>query len=276
MVTQSWMFDGILYIYALSLLFYFSDFVGVNRRAKRMGTGLLIFVWVLQTAYLVFNLFEHRAVFIFTMFETLLLFSWLMVTLSLILNHFFRIEPLVFFANVVGFAVLALHFFSKPGISPALQQGQAFNELLFIHISFAIGSYAAFAFAAILSGMYLFLHKQLKVKHWSPAMKRMPSLEKIESYTFRAILCGFPLLLLSLVLGVIWIALRGQGNLLLDPKVVNSTFVLLVYLSYLLQRRFSHLSGSKLAWWNIGAFAFVIANFLVTNLLSEFHRWIWM
>src|SRR5665647_2548637 len=162
MVTQGWMFDGILYIYALSLLFYFSDFVGANQNAKRMGTGLLIFVWVLQTIYLVFNIIQMRADFVFTLFEALLLFSWLMVTLSLILNHFFRIEPLVFSANVIGFAVLALHFFSH-------------------------------------------------------------------------------------------------------PKVVHSTFMLLIYLAYLFLRKFSQSSSSRLAWWNLGAFAFMIINFLVIN-----------
>ncbi|QGQ95366.1 cytochrome C assembly protein [Paenibacillus psychroresistens] len=272
MVTQGWMFDAILYIYALSLLFYFSDFVGVNRNAKRMGTGLLIFVWVLQTFYLVANAIEQRGHFVFTLFEALLLFSWLMVTFSLILNRFFRIEPLVFFANVVGFAVLALHFFSHHIDSPDISQGEALNELLFIHATLAVCSYAAFSLAAIFSGMYLFLHRQLKEKHWSPAMKRMPSLEKIEIYTFYSILSGFPLLLLSLVLGVIWITLRGDSNLLFDPKVVLSTFILLIYTAYLFQRRFSQSSGTSLAWWNIGAFAFMIVNFLVINLLSGFHR----
>jgi HemX protein len=272
MVTQGWMFDGILYIYALSLLFYFSDFVGANQNAKRMGTGLLIFVWVLQTIYLVFIIIQMRADFVFTLFEALLLFSWLMVTLSLILNRFFRIEPLVFFANVIGFAVLALHFFSHPIGSPEIQQGQALNELLFIHATLAIISYAAFSFAAILSGMYLFLHRQLKEKHWSPAMKRMPSLEKIEKYAFYSILSGFPLLLLSLVLGVIWIALRGENSLLVDPKVIHSTFVLLIYLAYLYLRKFSQFSASQLAWWNLGSFAFMIINFLVINLLSGFHQ----
>lgn len=272
MVTQGWLFDGILYIYALSLLFYFSDFVGANRNAKRMGTGLLIFVWTLQTVYIIVKFLVQKQEFTFTLFEALLLFAWLMVTLSLVLNHFFRIELLVFFANVVGFAVLALHFFGHPLGTPEIQQGQALNELLFIHATLAIFSYAAFSFAAILSGMYLFLHRQLKEKHWTPAMKRMPSLEKIESYTFFTILTGFPLLLLSLVLAVLWIALRGETNLLLDPKVVHSTFMLMIYLAYLFQRRFSHASGNRLAWWNMGAFAFMVLNVLLVNLLSGFHR----
>ena len=59
MVTRSWLFDAMIYMYALSLLFYFSDFANASRSAKRMGTGLLLFVWVLQTAYLAISLYGH-------------------------------------------------------------------------------------------------------------------------------------------------------------------------------------------------------------------------
>ncbi|MGO4376255.1 cytochrome C assembly protein, partial [Paenibacillus sp. MCAF20] len=39
MVTQNVLYDAILYVYALSLLFYFSDFMNASRKAKRIGTG---------------------------------------------------------------------------------------------------------------------------------------------------------------------------------------------------------------------------------------------
>src|SRR4051794_14777465 len=120
MVTKSWLYDAIIYIYALSLLFYFSDFVGPNRSAKRMGTGLLSFVWVLQTVYLLFSLAMHDRSTAFSMFETLFMLSWLLVTVSLVVNRFFRIELFVFVVNVLGFSVLALNFFSNPKVSPLL------------------------------------------------------------------------------------------------------------------------------------------------------------
>ncbi|KIL40300.1 cytochrome C assembly protein [Gordoniibacillus kamchatkensis] len=276
MVTKGWLVDAILYLYALSLLFYFSDVAHANRKVKRVGTGLLSFVWVLQTVYLGLNVYSHRASWVFSGSETLFLFSWLLVTISLFMVRVFRIELLVFFINVFGFGVLALNFFSNPRVSPTLHNWNVNDELLFVHVSLAICSYAAFAVSAVLSGMYLFLHRKLKAKDWSPTMKRLPSLEKMDRYAYISVIIGAPLLLLALALGVVWIAIDGNRQLFLDPKVVNSLFVLAAYVFYLYQRRSLRIEGRKLAAWNLAAFVIVVINFIVTDLVSEFHDWIWM
>jgi HemX protein len=276
MVTQSWLYDAMIYTYALSLLFYFSDFARANRSAKRMGTGLLSFVWILQTVYLGMSFFGHVSQWALSRSDVLFLFSWLLAAISLVINRFFRIELFVFFINVLGFAILALNIFGNPNVTPTLQGWEINDELLFIHITLAIGSYAAFTAAAIFSGMYLFLHRQLKVKQFSPNMMRLPSLEKIEEYTFFAIIIGAPLLLLALSLGVVWIALEGNKDLFWDPKVVNSVFVLAAYSFYLFQHHSLRVSGNKLAAWNLAAFLIVVINFIVSNLVSGFHQWIWM
>lgn len=273
MVTQSWLYDTVIYIYALSLLFYFSDVVGPNRSAKRMGTGLLSFVWVLQTAYLGYGLVRHDVSATFTMLETLFFFSWFLVTLALIAGRFMRIELFVFFVNVFGFAVLALHMFSNPLVKPSLGNWKISDELLFIHITLAIASYTAYTAAAIFSGMYLFLHRKLKEKQWSSSMKRLPSLEVTDKYTMYAVVIGTPLLLTSLILGIVWVWLQGEAGQLLDPKVVNSFFVLAAYTFYLFQRRSMGINGKKLAVWNLIAFAIVVLNFAVSNFYSQFHGW---
>ncbi|WP_315606718.1 cytochrome C assembly family protein [Paenibacillus aurantius] len=269
------MYDAIIYIYALSLLFYFSDFIGANRSAKRMGTGLLVFVWVLQTAYLGLSVYNHvdRA---YAMSETLFLFSWLLVTVSLIINRFFRIELFVFLVNVVGFSVLALNIFSNPRVTPMLGRWEVSDELLFIHITLAVGSYAAFVIAAVFSGMYLFLHRQLKEKHWSVTMKRLPSLEKTDRYAYRAVIAGTPLLITALSLGLIWVVLQGSAEQLGDLKVLNSLLVLVGYLYYLFLRLSVKANGRRLAIWNLYAFGVVLLNFIFTNWLSGFHQWVWM
>jgi HemX protein len=272
MVTKSWLYDAILYVYALSLLFFFSDFSRMNQSAKRIGTGLLIFVWMLQTGYLAYGLYEHRVSFMFTLPETLFFFSWLLVTLSLSIQRLVRIDLIVFFVNVFGFAVLALNFFNNPNLSPIASGRGVNDELLFIHVSLAVMSYAAFLFAALFSGSYLFLHRRLKEKQWTQMMKRMPSLENIEHFSYAAVIVGVPLLVASLALGLVWIVLESNRSLLFDPKVVNSLFVLVAYTFYLVQRRSSRLSGSRLAWWNLAAFAFVLINFAATNLVSGFHK----
>jgi HemX protein len=275
MVTHSWLYDAMIYTYALSLLFYFSDTARANRSAKRMGTGLLLFVWALQTIYLGISFYGHLTQWAFSRADVLFLFSWLLVTISLVINRFIRIEMFVFFVNVFGFAALALNIFGNPQVIPTLQGWNVNDELLFIHISLAISSYAAFTVAAVFSAMYLFLHRKLKEKKWSQAMMRLPSLEKIDQYTYYAIIIGAPLLLLALSLGVVWIALQGNKDLFFDPKVINSIFVLAAYAFYLFQRHSLRMAGNKLAAWSLAAFVIVLMNFVVSNFVSGFHQWIW-
>ncbi|MCS7458748.1 cytochrome c biogenesis protein [Paenibacillus doosanensis] len=273
MVTKSWLYDATIYIYALSLLFYFSDFVGPNRSAKRMGTGLLSFVWILQTVYLVVNLVWHDRSTAFSMFETLFMLSWLLVTVSLVVNRFFRIELFVFIVNVIGFTVLALNFFSNPKVSPTLASWNINDEVLFIHISFSLASYVAFVVAAVFSGMYLFLHRQLKEKKWTKLMQRLPSLDKTDYYSFVSVVIGTPLLLFGMSLGVVWISLQHDLTLFFDPKVINSWFVLLAYIFYLFQRLLLKTPGYKLALWNLAAFFIMALNFVFANFYSSFHQW---
>jgi HemX protein len=275
MVTRSWLFDAMIYMYALSLLFYFSDFANANRNAKRMGTGLLLFVWVLQTAYLAISLYGHLTEWAFARSDVLFMFSWLIVTISLIVNRFFRIELFVFFVNVLGFAILALNVFGNPHVKPIIAGWKINDELLFIHITLAISSYAAYSIAAIFSGMYLFLHRMLKEKKFSQTVMRLPSLEKIEQYTYLAVIIGTPLLMLALSLGIVWVVLEGNNNLLYDPKVLNSVFVLFAYAFYLFQHHSMRISGNRLAAWNLAAFLIVVINFVVSNFISGFHGWIW-
>lgn len=273
MVTQGWFYDSIIYIYALSLLFYFSDFVGPNRSAKRMGTGLLSFVWVLQTVYLIYSLFVRDGLATLSRFETLFLLSWLLVAISLVVNRFFRIELFVFLVNLFGFAILALNFFSNPDVSPTLAHWNINDELLFVHVSLSVASYAAFVVSAVFSGMYLFLHRKLKDKQWSVQMKRLPSLEKMSRYAMVAVAAGTPLLLTGMTLGFVWISLQGEPSMFFDPKVINSWFVLLAYLFYIFQRGLLKMPGNRLALWNLAAFVIMVLNIAFSNVYSSFHQW---
>lgn len=273
MITQGWYYDAMMYVYALSLLFIFSDIASPNRKAQRMGTGLLLFVWGLQTVYLASRIWLQKGLALFTELESLFLLGWLLVTISLALNRFYRIELFVFLVNIFGFAALAISVFSNPNSSPTLGHWQISDELLFVHVSLSVASYAVFVVSAVFSGMYLFLHRKLKEKRWSHRMQRMPSLEKIDAYALRAAAAGVPLLLTGMLLGLVWIALGGDTALFFDPKVVNSGFVLLAYFFYLFQRTVMKLPGNKLALWNLAACAVMLINYAAANLYSSFHQW---
>lgn len=268
MVIQSWIYDSILYLYALSLLFYFSGFVFTDQRAKRIGTGLLIFVWVLQTFYGISRFSSSQG---FGVEDSFFLFTWILVTISLLINRYFQMELFTLIINGISFAVLTLTFFNRRDWISVWKGWDIADELQFIHMSLAIASYAAFTMSAIFSGLYLFLHRQLKGKAWTKTMRGLPSLEKLEQFSTRAIIAGLPLLVLSLSLGIVWILLDGRLNLLLDAKVLNTLLVFLVYGYSLILNKSIEISAARLAQWNLFAIAVVIANYFFTGRFSYFH-----
>lgn len=270
MGTVNWMYDAILYIYALSLLFYFSDFMQASRRAKRIGAGLLVFVWVLQTGYLVTRLLTHLELPNVTPFEYWLGFSWLLVTISLVISRFFFIDYIVFFVNVIGFAVLALNLYSAPGTGVDADVWRTTRELLYVHISLVLCAYAALTIGALLAGMYLFLHHRLKSKKWSKSVRRFPSLDAIERYIERSVAIGLPLLAMSLAIAVTSLLVEGRASLLLDWKVMTSFAALATFVVFVYQKAVNKRPGQQLAKLYIAAFAMLMIN-LLSNSFSSFH-----
>lgn len=272
MADTRWIYDLTIFLYAASVLFYFNDFLQSNRRVNRLAFGLLAVVWALQTVFFVSQMTEKAYFPVITLFETLFFYSWVLVTLSLVVNSFFRIDLLVFFTNVIGFVVLTLSMFLQETPLSVISQPLT-SELLFIHITLAIFSYGAFSLSMIFSAMYLLQNKMLKQKRWTPLLRRLPSLDKLEMYAYRMNMLGVPTLLLAVILGMIWAKLVLPGHFWVDAKVLMSVIVLVAF-SILLYKRFNDTwQGRKLALANVIAFILLLLNFLMTDT-SSFHRWL--
>lgn len=262
---------ALLVLYALSLLFYFSDFVSVSRKSKRMGTGLLVFVWVLQTGWLVSRLMRLDEPGELTRFEMLFFFVWLLVTISLAASRLVRIEPFVFAVNVIGFAVLAAVAAEGRSAAP-LEPWETAQHLLIIHISLALAAYALFIVGAVFSCMYLLLHRQLKNRNWNNVVRRMPGLETIDHYAFRAVLAGTPLLILSIAAAAVSILVEGKTAWFADWKVAAAVIAAAGYILYIARRTGRMHPGQLTARWNLYAFALLLANSLISTA-SSFHSW---
>ncbi|OXS57923.1 hypothetical protein B1A99_14895 [Cohnella sp. CIP 111063] len=271
MITQDWLTDAVLYIYALSLLFFVSDAASGNPKAKKVGTGLLVFVWILQGAFLLSFLIERFSVPQLTAKDYLFFVSWMLVSVSFILNRLLRAELLVLLVNVAGFAVLALNLIQRPQHTAALEPWEVARRLLIMHVSLITLSFALLTIAALLGAMYLFLHRKLKTKKWTHVMSKMPSLESIDSYAFRLGAIGVPLLLLSLSTGTAALIIDHDPGKLFDGRVMLSFMAGLVYIFYLLRKIRSRDDGTKLAIWNLLGYALLVVGFFVGSA-SSFHQ----
>ena len=260
-------------LYAFSVLLYFFDFIHHNRKANRIAFWLLAFVWILQTVFLVFYVIKTGRFPVLTIFEGLYFYAWILVTLSIVINHLLRVDFIVFFTNILGFTVMAIHTFAPMQYHSHIMAKQLVSELLLIHITMAILSYGAFSLSFVFSSLYLLQYDLLKQKKWGKRLMRLADLTILEKSSYICAVIGVPMLLLALILGLQWAFLKVPGMPWYDMKIIGSFLLLMAYSIYLYLRIVKNLSGRKLAIWNTASFLIVIINFFLFGRLSSFHLW---
>src|SRR3990172_293284 len=98
-------------------------------------------------------------------------------------------------------------------LKPVLKSGW-----LGIHTSLAVLGDAAFAFAFIVSVMYLIQERQLKAKHLGAIFHRLPSLDIMDTLGYKALTFGWPLFTLGMLTGSIWANSAWGTYWSWDPK----------------------------------------------------------
>lgn len=260
-------------LYALSILLYFMDFLHSNRKANKIAFWLLAFVWVLQTIFLCLYMAKTGRFPVLTIFEGLYFYVWVLITLSLGINRWLKVDFIVFFTNVIGFSIMVIHTFAPFQFESEVMSSQLMSELLFIHIVMAILSYGAFSVSLVFSLLYLIQYDLLKRKKWGSMLIRIADLSKLENLSNVLNAIGVPMLLLSLILGLQWAYVKVPNMHWYDSKVIGSFIVITVYsLSFYLRVR-KGLTGKSLALWNVASFLIVLINFFLFGRLSSFHLW---
>ncbi|MCA1038921.1 cytochrome c biogenesis protein [Bacillus infantis] len=260
-------------LYALCVLLYFIDFLHNNRKANRVAFWLLAFVWILQTVFLFLYMKNTGRFPVLTIFEGLYFYAWVLITLSLGINRLLRVDFIVFFTNVLGFVIMAIHTFAPVQYESEVMAQQLVSELLLIHITVAILSYGAFSLSFVFSLLYLIQYDLLKRKKWGSRLLRIADLSKLEHMSYVLNVIGVPMLIISLILGTQWAYIKVADMHWYDAKVIGSFIVLGVYSVYLYVRVARGFSGKSLALWNIASFLIVLINFFLFGRLSSFHFW---
>lgn len=265
--------EGTVLLYAVSMLLYFFDFLNNNQKANKVAFWLLSIVWVLQTIFLFLYVMKTGRFPVMTVFEGLYFYAWLLVSLSLIINRLLRVDFIVFFTNLLGFMVMAIHTFAPVQIESEVLAQQLVSELLFIHITFALLSYSAFTLSFVFSLLYLIQYDLLKRKKWGKRLLRLGDLTKLEYLSYILAVVAVPLLGVSLILGIQWANLKLPGVSWLDLKIIGSFVILIGYSVYLYLKIRKQIYGRTLAFLNIGFFMIVLINFFLFGSLSSFHVW---
>ncbi|WP_285765556.1 cytochrome c biogenesis protein [Peribacillus sp. SI8-4] len=265
--------EATVLLYAISMLLYFMDFLNNDQKANKVAFWLLSIVWVLQTIFLFLYVWKTGRFPVLTIFEGLYFYAWVLVSLSLIINRLLRVDFTVFFTNVLGFMVMAIHTFAPVQIESQVLAQRLVSELLLIHITFAILSYGAFTLSFVFSLLYLIQYDLLKRKKWGKRLLRLGDLTKLEHMSYVLAAIGVPLLVVSLILGIQWAYIKVPGVSWLDMKIIGSFILLIGYSVFLYLKIRKQMYGRTLAFLNIGSFMIVLINFFLFGSLSTFHFW---
>ena len=168
--------------------------------------------------------------------------------------------------------VFLLTFISATGDAPFLVTSTGMRTgWLFTHIALIFTGYAALILSFGASLLYLIQERALKSKRSAGMMSRLPALETIDEIGFRSLLLGFPFMTLGLIAGTV-VAQSTFGKIdLLDPKILLSILMWLVYLILLYTRWNAGWRGKRAAYLAAGAFAFALIAW-AANYFSAIHR----
>lgn len=91
------------------------------------------------------------------------------------------------------------------------REGAPGGALLAMHVGSVLVATAAFTVAAAMAAAYLLQERELKQKRLGGIFRRLPSLEVMDTYSFRCVALGLPALTLGIVAGLFVSARAATG-----------------------------------------------------------------
>ncbi len=147
------------------------------------------------------------------------------------------------------------------------------NGWVLLHIALLLAAYAALIFSLLSSLLYLIQERRLKQKQVGGVFSHLPPLDTIDQIAFKTLVIGFPCMTAGLLAGV-WIAQESVGaGYFLDPKVLLSVGMWLLYVGMLYVRRHSGLRGKRAVY--LSSLVFLVAlSVWAANQFSTVHRFV--
>jgi ABC-type uncharacterized transport system permease subunit len=142
-----------------------------------------------------------------------------------------------------------------------------------VHVTLLLVGYAALFFSFVASLLYLLQSRSLKSKNPANWVSRMPALNDVDIYGYRALMVGFPFMTIGLIAGSVLAHEQYGPAYFADPKVLLSLLMWGVYMILLYTRWSSGWRGRKAAYLATFAFAAAVCAW-AANYLSKVHRFV--
>ena len=258
----------LLYLAAFGI--YLFDFYS-NKQYLHNSKRVFLFVTLLTHGFylLVRTIeFNHPPITtkfeIFTVLAFALIFSYFILELSTDIGWtgFFIIVFAFLFQTISSIYITDLH-----EVQEVLR-----NRLLGIHVVSAILGYSGIIISAVHGLLFLKLYKDIKQNKFGLLFKRLPSLEILEKLSFYSAIIGFILLTIAIKIGIIWLPSAFPDFSYLDPKLITSAVIWLVYGVGIAMKLYAKWYGRKFILFSLAGFCITLISLLITRIFeSSFH-----
>ncbi len=197
-------------------------------------------------------------------YEFSVAFAWGMVVAYIYFEHRYHVRTIALLVLPLALAMLlyALTVGATDNpLVPALQN----NLLLTIHVAVAIVAYGAFSVSFAAAVLYLTQPEGGRPGWPKPAL--------LDEIGYRAVIIGFPLLTMTVVLGAVWAEIAWGTYWSWDPKETASLLTWLIYGAYLHARVARGWVGRRAAWLLVAGFASVILTFFGNLFFGGLHSY---
>jgi cytochrome c-type biogenesis protein CcsB len=197
-------------------------------------------------------------------YEFSVAFGWGMIAVYTYFEHRYHIRTIALLILPITAAML-LYAMSVGATANPLVPALQNNTLLTLHVAVAIVAYGAFSVSFAAAVLYL-----IQPEGGRPGL---PKLEVLDEIGYRAVIIGFPLLTMTVVLGAVWAEIAWGSYWSWDPKETASLLTWLVYGAYLHARVARGWVGRRAAWLLIAGFASVLLCFFGNLFFGGLHSY---
>lgn len=184
-------------------------------------------------------------------FEVLIFLAWSMVLLYLAIGTSYRLSLLGVFTSPLVFLFQFGAMLMVPD-HPAKPRGGP-NPWLEVHAAISVIAYGAFALAGVAGLMFLVQERQLKTRQLHSIFHHLPPIHDLAIANGRLLLTGFGLLAIGIGAGFAMGNLAAHRGALYWSIGVWGLYGFIVVAWWLRK-----ISGRRLAWLSVGAFAFAL------------------
>jgi len=236
----------------------------VSSTAGRYGTILTVNAFAFLTASLVFRWIAAGHGPFSNMYEFSLAFAWGALALYLYFELRYRLRTLALLVLPIAMGLLIYATTLPSEITPLVPALQ--NDLLLtVHVAVAIIAYGAFALA--FGTAILFLVQRRDSIRW------LPRSTVLDEMGYKAVMVGFPMMALVIILGALWADIAWGQYWSWDPKETASLVTWLIYGGYLHARVLRGWRGQRSALLLILGFAATLFTYYGNLFFGGLHSY---